>query len=143
MERSAGGVVFYDSGGNGPVYLVMVNRKGYWEFPKGHVDKGETDEEAALREVREETGLKEVSIVPGFQKEISYVYSSGKRKAPKQVVFYLMRTKPGPVLVSDEHLGYVWLDYDRAIKRVSYENARKVLESAHEFLMKSGALKWT
>lgn len=143
MERSAGGVVFYDSGGNGPVYLVMVNRKGYWEFPKGHVDKGETDEEAALREVREETGLTDLTIVPGFKKEISYVYSAGRRKAPKQVVFFLMKTKPAAVLVSDEHLGYVWLDFDRAIRKVSYENARNVLESAHAFLMKSGVLKWT
>jgi ADP-ribose pyrophosphatase len=65
MERSAGGVVYYDAGGDGPVYLLMSNRKGYWEFPKGHVDQGETEEEAAIREVREETGLNDVKIVSG------------------------------------------------------------------------------
>jgi bis(5'-nucleosidyl)-tetraphosphatase len=135
MERSAGGVVFYDSGGNGPVFLLMVNRKGYWEFPKGHVKPGETDEEAAVREVREETGLTSLEIVRGFKVGIKYNYSKKGRRFPKEVLFFLMKTNPSQVEVSEEHLGYVWLPFEEASKKVSYDNARRVLNQAHSFLM--------
>ncbi|MEM3637114.1 MAG: NUDIX domain-containing protein [Conexivisphaerales archaeon] len=139
MEKSAGGVVFYDAGGDGPVYLLMSNRKGYWEFPKGHVDAGETDEEAALREVREETGLINVKILPGFKVKIRYTYSKDGKKSPKEVTFFLMKAEPKQIEVSEEHTGYVWLRYDEAIKKISYENARKVLERAHRFLKQGKA----
>ena len=138
MERSAGGVVYYDAGGDGPVYLLMSNRKGYWEFPKGHVDPGETEEEAAIREVREETGLDDVKVVSGFKVKIKYTYSKDGKKYPKEVVFFLMKAEPKRVEVSEEHTGYVWLKYEDAIKKISYDNARKVLEKAHKFLMKNG-----
>ena len=137
MEKSAGGIVYYDAGGDGPVYLLMSNRKGYWEFPKGHVDPGETEEEAAIREVREETGLNDVKIVSGFKVKIKYTYSKDGKKYPKEVVFFLMKAEPKRVEVSEEHTGYVWLKYEDAIKKISYDNARKVLEKAHKFLMKN------
>ena len=137
MEKSAGGIVYYDAGGDGPVYLLMSNRKGYWEFPKGHVDQGETEEEAAIREVREETGLNDVKIVSGFKVKIKYTYSKDGKKYPKEVVFFLMKAEPKRVEVSEEHTGYVWLKYEDAIKKISYDNARKVLEKAHKFLMKN------
>jgi len=137
MEKSAGGIVYYDAGGDGPVYLLMSNRKGYWEFPKGHVDPGETEEEAAIREVREETGLDDVKIVSGFKVKIKYTYSKDGKKYPKEVVFFLMKAEPKRVEVSEEHTGYVWLKYEDAIKKISYDNARKVLEKAHKFLMKN------
>lgn len=138
MERSAGGVVFYDAGDNTPVYLLMSNRKGYWEFPKGHVDEGETDEEAAIREVMEETGLKDIRIIPGFKFKIRYTYSKNGKKYPKEVVFFLMKAEPKPVEISEEHTAYVWLPYDEAINKISYNNARKVLKKAHEFLLQGG-----
>jgi 8-oxo-dGTP pyrophosphatase MutT (NUDIX family) len=116
----------------------MSNRKGYWEFPKGHVDQGETEEEAAIREVREETGLNDVKIVSGFKVKIKYTYSKDGKKYPKEVVFFLMKAEPKRVEVSEEHTGYVWLKYEDAIKKISYDNARKVLEKAHKFLMKNG-----
>jgi 8-oxo-dGTP pyrophosphatase MutT (NUDIX family) len=140
LEKSAGGVVYYDAGGDGPIYLLMSNRKGYWEFPKGHVDNGETEEEAAIREVREETGLNEVSIIPGFKTRIKYTYTKNDKRYPKEVVFFLMKANPKRVEVSEEHTGYVWLKYEEAMKKISYDNARKVLEKAHKFLMKGGSV---
>jgi hypothetical protein len=49
-----------------------------------------------------------------------------------------MKAEPKRVEVSEEHTGYVWLKYEDAIKKISYDNARKVLEKAHKFLMKNG-----
>lgn len=140
MERSAGAAIFYDSGGNGPVYLVMSNRKGYWEFPKGHVDPGETDEQAALREVQEETGLKNLKVIPGFKVTIRYTYKREGIKSKKEVIFFLMQAEPSAVEVSDEHTGYLWLPYEKALQQISYQNAKKVLKKAHSFLLKAGVL---
>ncbi|MDG6929127.1 MAG: NUDIX domain-containing protein [Nitrososphaerota archaeon] len=134
METSSGGVIFYRAGSNGPRYLLMVNRKGYWEFPKGHIDEGETDEQAALREVKEETGLGDLKILPGFKAKIRYTYRKWGQEKPKEVLFFLMETKPATVQVSDEHQGFLWLGYEDAIRKISYDNARRVLEEAQAFL---------
>ena len=64
-EKSCGAVVFTRTD-KGVKYLLIANLKGIYGFPKGHVEAGETEEQTALREIREETGLR-VTLVPGFR----------------------------------------------------------------------------
>lgn len=134
MEKSAGGIVFYWNKGGKPIYLLMSNRRGNWEFPKGHLMKGEKDEEAALREVREETGLSYLKIIKGFNYTITYKFRRNGRNIKKEVTYYLMESRPEEVIISDEHIGFIWLPYEEAIKRLNYKNAKRVLSGADAYL---------
>ncbi len=129
FEKSAGAVVFH--GGKSREYLLILST--YWEFPKGQVEQDESETQAALREVREETRL-DVQLVPGFRHEINYFYQRGGSLIKKQVVYFLAHAADMNVTVSWEHSEAKWLGFDGALKELRFENARQVLTRAEEFL---------
>jgi bis(5'-nucleosidyl)-tetraphosphatase len=137
-ERSAGAVVFYQDPSRRSEFLFLGLHypAGHWDFPKGAVEKGETEEQAARREIREETGLKIDSFVPNFRRTIDYHYRRSEGLSHKQVVFFLARTDRKDVKISFEHSGYDWLTLDQALKRLTFENARNILREANGFLTK-------
>ena len=106
---------------------------GHWDFPKGHIDDGETEIQTALRELGEETGIEQVKVVDGFRDTITYTFSGGQEQIGKEVVFFLATTKESKVTLSHEHIDYSWLDFDSAFSRLTYDNARQVLRNAIEF----------
>ena len=132
IERSAGAVVFKRSGNNCE-YLLLKYPGGYYDFPRGNVEFGESDVDAAIREIREETGL-EVRIIPGFSRVIEYFYTRNGIRVRKRVVYFLAEALGGEVKLSYEHTGYVWASYDRALSLISFESVRNVLRDAHNFL---------
>ncbi|MDP6704644.1 MAG: NUDIX domain-containing protein [archaeon] len=140
-EKSAGAVVFIKTP-RGPEYLLLLYpssakaKNGYWDFAKGHMEKGETEQQTALREVIEETGLKDVKLKNGFRQTIQYYFTIGKKNVFKTVAFYVGETKSRNVKISYEHKGYQWLPYEAALSTVKYQNAKKILKSAHEFVGK-------
>ncbi|MFP3228666.1 MAG: NUDIX domain-containing protein [Nitrososphaeria archaeon] len=137
MERSAGGVVFRRRG-SGPEFLVLRNLRGYWGFPKGHLNDGEAEEAAALREVIEETGLRNLRVIPNFKYRIRYRFKGeGGAVSTKEVTFYLMECTGGcgRVVISSEHSGFEWLPFPEAYRRISYGNARGVLAAAYARLL--------
>ena len=130
-EVSAGAVVFYR--GDAVEYLLLHYASGHWDFPKGNIEPGETPEQTALREIKEETGL-DVKLVPGFREEVEYVYSRGGRRVRKKVIFFLAEAPSKEVRLSWEHVGYAWLLFDQALARLTYESSRRVLAKAHRTL---------
>ena len=132
IERSAGAVVFRRNGDECK-YLLLRYPGGYYDFPRGNVEFGETDTDAAIREIREETGL-EVRIVPGFSRVVEYFYTRGGARVRKRVVYFLAEALGGEVKLSHEHTGYVWVSYTRALSLISFESIRSVLKDAHNFL---------
>ncbi len=130
LEKSAGAVVFYRS----PELEYLLIRSTYWEFPKGQVEPEESETEAALREVNEETGLS-VRLVPGFREEMNYFYRRGGNLIKKQVVYFLGEAADQNVQVSWEHHEAKWLTYEAALAELKYENAREMLRKANEFLI--------
>jgi len=132
-ERSAGAIVVHRSDSK-IEYLILHYPAGHWDFPKGNVEKGESELDAAIREIGEETGLSDLKFINGFKKMIQYYYRKGDQLVKKTVTFYLAESKTKDVKISFEHQGYVWLPIDEALAKVTYQNARNVLKEAHQFL---------
>ncbi len=135
-EKSAGAVVFMDTT-EGPEYLLLRYGGGNWGFPKGHVEHGESDIEAAQREVMEETGIPHAQqeMLDGFEDDTDYRFRRGRILVEKDVHFYLLRSGTREVKISHEHSGFAWLPYSQALERVSFEGPRRILQAAHAFLM--------
>ncbi len=135
-ERSAGVIVFRD-GHAGREYLLLRSASGgHWGFPKGHVEPGEDEAEAAIRELHEEAGIT-VEILPGFREVIHYEFTRGSKNLHKEVVYFLGRARSFNVKLSGEHLDYLWASYARTRQRLSYENAQQLLDKAERFLNES------
>ncbi|MBI3859865.1 MAG: NUDIX domain-containing protein [Thaumarchaeota archaeon] len=132
-ERSAGAVVFRHPASDRRVYLLLQNASR-WDFPKGNVEKGESELQTVLREVGEETGLKDISVVPGFRRVVEYFYRREGKNVHKEVVYLLARTEEAGVKISFEHQGYGWFPYEQARQKASYDNSRMTLEEAEHFL---------
>ena len=132
-EKSAGAIVLHRSDEK-IEYLILHYPAGHWDFPKGNVEKGESELDAAIREISEETGLTDLKFINGFKKTIQYYYRKGDQLVKKTVTFYLAESKTKDVKLSYEHQGYVWLPIDEALVKVTYQNARNVLKEAHQFL---------
>ena len=137
-ELSSGAVIVSEKSGERQ-YLVLHYPAGHWEFPKGAVEKGETEQIAAKREIKEETGLEIDSFYPGFRRKIEYKYRRDGGLSHKQVIFFLAMTSQNEVKISFEHTGFKWLNFDRAMGILSFENARSVLKEANDFLSKEEA----
>lgn len=132
-ERSAGAIVVHRSS-SGIEYLILHYPAGHWDFPKGNVEKGESDIDAAIREIAEETGLTDLKFINNFKKTIQYYYKRGETLVRKSVTFYLAEANTKDVKLSYEHQGYIWLPIDEALAKVTYQNAKNVLKEAHRFL---------
>lgn len=141
---SAGGVVYRLRDGHIEVVLVARPAHGLWALPKGTPEPGETIEETALREVREETGL-EVSIVREVTSiHYRYTISSENVLVQKVVHHFLMEPVGGDVALHDHEYDVVtWVDIHEAPGRMSYANERSVVERASALIaeLQSGALE--
>jgi bis(5'-nucleosidyl)-tetraphosphatase len=133
QEFSAGFVLFRATP-HGPRFLLLDYGK-HWDYPKGHLEKDESQWRAAVRELREETGIRQVDRVGTFRRAMHYAfYSPKKGHVQKTVTYFLGRTRAEAVTLSDEHEGFAWLPYEDALKQLTYQNARDILTAAWEAL---------
>ncbi|HEX7032214.1 MAG TPA: NUDIX domain-containing protein [Nitrososphaera sp.] len=133
-ERSAGAVVFYLEGTAEPEYLLLHYTASHWDFPKGNIEAGENEKQAAIREIREETGITDIEFLEGFRMKIDYKYRHGHRLVHKEVVLFLARTRTKQVTLSHEHIGFAWKKFDDALQQLSYRNAKNLLSAARHYL---------
>src|SRR2546428_14138695 len=124
-ERSAGAVLFNDIG-NSRKYLLLKYPAGHWDFPKGNVEKGESEGQTVLREVNEETGLDDVKLIDGFRRKIEYFYRRENKSVHKEVVFLLAETNKDDVKLSFEHQSYGWVSFRGALAKVTFKKPRRV-----------------
>ena len=135
-ERSAGAVLLYMESKAEPEYLLLHYTAGHWDFPKGNIEAGETEKQAATREIREETGITDIEFLDGFRMKIEYKYRHDKRLVQKEVVLFLARTRTRQVTLSHEHIGFAWRKYDDAMEQLTYPNATNLLSAAKDYLQK-------
>lgn len=128
-EHSSGGAVISIRDGLPHVALIATRNRTRWGLPKGAVSEGETSEQAALREVREETGL-EAEILHLLD-TIEYYFRAGDTLIRKRVDFYLMRYVAGELTPQLSEVDDVeWVELNAALQRSSFDSERKLLETA-------------
>jgi 8-oxo-dGTP pyrophosphatase MutT (NUDIX family) len=126
---SAGGVVHRFVEGHTQIVLVHRRHPRLWALPKGTPDAGETIEETALRETREETGLR-VELEERLR-SISYVFVRGRTRFHKTVHFFLMRPVGGDVSLHDHEFDEVrWFQLEEGMKLMTHATERSVVEEA-------------
>lgn len=151
-EKSAGAIIYRKE--DGKIYYLLlhypgINRKGgHWEFAKGHIEEGEDYFKTVKREVAEETGLKDIRIMPGFKEHIKYFFKQKKSSNDKNVAwifklvtFFVAETKTKEIKLSPEHIGFVWLPYEEALKKITYKNSKDLFKRVNEFIISKKGLQ--
>jgi len=139
-EKSCGAVVFLKKG-DSTKYLLLNYAAGHWDFVKGNVEPNESEKETVVRELQEETSITDAEFIDGFRKLIAYFYRRQGLTVHKEVVFFLIESHTEKVELSFEHVGYIWLDYQHVMEKLSFKNAKDVLQKAHDFLKEQGIVK--
>lgn len=129
MKRafSAGGIIFDDQK---QVLICQPKDSKNWVFPKGTVDPGETSKQAAIREVKEETGV-EAEIITKVGESKFYFTDKSKQKIFKVVFYFAMKYKSGNIKDHDREMQEVmWVSFDQAFEVLTFKNDTDLLTKA-------------
>jgi len=133
-EQKSAGIVLFRNDSDKNEFLLLNYPQGHWDFVKGKIEQNETSHETALRETKEETGITNIEFVDGFEESVEYDFRFKKVDIHKKVIFFLAKTNEKNIKLSHEHNDYLWLEYNDALKKTTFENAKNVLTKANEFL---------
>lgn len=130
-EKSCGGIVYRKFHGNTEILLIKHIKSGYWSFPKGHVERNETEEQTAKREIKEETNI-DVYIDADFRETVTY---SPRKDAKKEVVYFAARArnfdfKPQPQEIAEIR----WVEIGQAHNLLAYDNDKLIVNKAKSFI---------
>jgi len=132
-EISCGGVVFTRKNGK-LLYVIIRSLEGYYGFPKGHMEGDETEEQTALREIFEETGLK-VKIIPGFRTEEEHPLPK-KPGVMKRVIYFAAEYDNQDIVYQKEELkGAYLMTYEEAMNIFQFESNKRILSEVNDFIM--------
>ncbi len=127
---SAGGIVVKD----GKVLVTQHSKHKGWDFPKGHLEEGESSEQAAIREVEEETGVKAEIVEKVGQTE--YFYFEDGEKVLKTVVFFLMKfLEQGEATTAFEVSGTEWLEPEKVEKKLTFKDTKRLWGEVKEKIL--------
>lgn len=130
-EKSCGAVIFRKYHGNTELLLIKHVIGGHWSFPKGHVESGETEEETAIREIKEETGI-DVELCSAFREVVSY---SPKRDTTKDVIYFLAKAKNFNYTPQEEEVAQIkWVEINLAYSFLAYDNDKLLLNKARPLI---------
>lgn len=139
IKDKATGIIIYFRFPRSLKYLLLKHKKGHWSFAKGHKDKGETPVQTAVRELFEETGIKEIEFL---NKKIlltdNYVfYNKNKDKIKKTVDYFVARSKTKKVTIDNkEIINFKWCTLNAAEKILTYKKSKSVLNKAEKIILK-------
>ena len=137
IEETSAGIVLFRKENSKNLFLLLNYPSGHWDFVKGKMEKGETTHETAIRETKEETEIMDITFLENFEEWIAYNFQYQGELVQKKVVFFLAETKTKEVKISHEHLNYTWVDYNTAMEKTTFDNARTVLTKAQTLLTKT------
>jgi len=137
IEKSAGAVMFRRE--NNKIKYLLIEYPGFrgkphWGFPRGIIEKGESLEQTAQRETKEETGIDKLQFVDGFKEWIKFYFKHKGKTIMKIATFLLAETETEKINLSKEHDNYKWLEYKQALELATFDNTKKILKKAHQFI---------
>ena len=131
-QKSAGIVLFQNFHGTNR-FLLLNYPQGHWDFVKGKMERDETPHETARREAGEETGITDIEFIDGFEESVEYEFRFNSDLIQKKVIFFLAKTNTSKISLSHEHKDFVWLEYEDAMEKITFQNAKKILAKANDF----------
>ena len=137
-EKSFGVIPFRKI--NGDVEFFLINHiAGYWGFPKGHSESGESEIETARRELKEETGITNVNLSKNISFIDNYCFENGNNTINKTVEYFLGFTENENSIIIDnnEVLDYSWVIYEEALKLINFDGLKSILNQAHDRIFKN------
>jgi 8-oxo-dGTP pyrophosphatase MutT (NUDIX family) len=133
LEQSIGAVIKYHASADSQSseFLLLKNRRGFWGFPQGHKERGESEIQTLVREVFEETGIRDLEI-QSYIGEIRYSYFKGDgMKSEKEVRFYFATTPTKQVKISIEHADFRWVTLADALNMIDHAKLKLILGKGH------------
>jgi 8-oxo-dGTP pyrophosphatase MutT (NUDIX family) len=141
MREISAGIIIYRKTKDGFKFLILYHGRNYWNFPKGKIESEEKSWQAAVREIKEETGLNRSDLkfdnyFKAYEKFAFWRRLGDKNvKVFKIVIFYLAETRKRIVDISEEHDGYGWFTYKEAMEILGkYKDSQRLLSQANSFL---------
>lgn len=140
FEKSVGGIIYWKQEDKF-LFLLVQYRSWQWDFPKGHVEQGESEIETMKREVFEETKIKDLEILPNFRVSASYFYTAkGNEKIErekqgkgiyifKKAVFFAAQTKQRDVEIDFENKAFLWLSFEQVMQRLGNDGSKKIMRA--------------
>ena len=126
-EKSCGAIVYRKFHGNTEILLIKHVNSGHWSFPKGHVEEGETEEETARREVKEETGI-DILVDTSFRETVQYY---PRKDTQKIVVYFLGKARNYDFVPQEEEIAAIkWVEIGNAAAMLTYENDKTIVAKA-------------
>jgi len=130
-EVCGGGIVYLNEGNKRLFLLIKSSKTGWWVFPKGHKLDNEILKETSVREIKEETGMKNLEMNEVYHEIINFVSNKGKEK---EVHHFLFESFEKKVTLSNEHNDYKWLEFGDAYNLIDHENQKRLLKKANNLL---------
>lgn len=137
IEETSAGIVLVRKENEKNLFLLLHYPSGHWDFVKGKMEEGESTHETAIRETKEETGITDITFLDNFEEWIEYNFQYQGELVHKKVVFFLGETNTKEVTISHEHLDFTWMDYNTAMEKTTFRNAKTVLTKAQSLLTKT------
>lgn len=137
IEETSAGIILFRKEGTKNLFLLLHYPSGHWDFVKGKMEIDETTHQTAIRETKEETGITDIRFVENFEEWIEYNFQYQGELIHKKVVFFLAETKTEKVEISHEHQNHTWMDYNTAMEKTTFDNAKTVLTRAQMLLSKT------
>lgn len=133
LEQSVGAVIKYKyDNTESAQFLLLKNRRGFWGFPQGHKEKGETELQTLVREVQEETGINDLDIQSHIGKIMYSFFKGDGMRSEKEVSFYFAITSTRQVRISEEHADFTWVTLKDAFGLLDHAKLKQILDKGHK-----------
>lgn len=138
MSERSFGVILVGTDSSGDSVLLVRHPHGHWGFPKGRAEEGEIPEETALRELAEETGIRDITLFPHVVFEERYPINRGGTQSEKQVMYYLAKTTKSAVRPeAPDVLEAQWVPLAEAEQAITFKEGKEIWRAAQKFLLQS------
>lgn len=121
-------------------YLLVLHNKGHWGIPKGHKEGSETDREAAIRELAEETGITGLSLLPDIQFQEQYRFKQTNGEMVHKTVTYFVAQVEQPIAIDKQEAEIAdagWFTYADALERLTFDAVKQVMQDCQAYWLKA------